>query len=373
MNANRKRNDALNIADFKTDDILSASDDQLLAEVGEDCGRALMLAAEFDAIASPVISRHLGGAINQGDAPTARQPVLLARSRAGAPRTFLQAALARLSESLVAFPRPRMALGALATLLLVAILSPAIYPLLLDHSTDRAMQQPNSTAQNQGTTSRTMLAERPTSDPNDRIEQINRFVNAYDGGDCFFVSSVSVGEHKATLEGFGSTVAPFETLSNEFKRNVGFEAFIRTHRVAPAQCTAVNFLSRARNQRGRMPSLDLGVTALRGGEALTGTVADFGSREVALLLVADDGSVRNLTNMLRTTGNTKSFSVQVQNSGSQRAQPNLLLAIAENRPLDALTRAPLGSADQVFEQLLVEGQRDGRTLSVGARFFTVEK
>jgi hypothetical protein len=374
MNANRKQNEALNIADFKTDDILSASDDQLLAEVGEDRGDPLMLAAEFDAIASPVISRHLGGAINQGDAPTtARQPVLLARSQAGAPWTFLKAALARLSECLVASSRPRMALGALATLLLVAILSPAIYPLLLDNSTDRAVQQPNTTAKNQGSTSRTMPAERPTSDPKDRIDQINRFVNAYDGGDCFFVSSVSVGEHQATLEGFGSTVAPFERLSNEFKRNVGFEAFIRAHRVAPAQCAALNFLSRVRNQRGPVPSLDLSATALRGGETLSGTVADFGSREVALLLVADDGSVRNLTNMLRATGNTESFSVQVQNSGSERAQPNLLLAIAENEALEPLTRAPVGVADQLFARLLVEAQRDGQAFSVGAKFFTVEK
>jgi hypothetical protein len=373
MNANRKRNEALNIADFKTDDILSASDVQLLGEVGEDCGDTLMLAAEFDAIASPVISRHLVGAVNRGDAPTiAAQPVPLAGSRAGAPWPFLQMALARLSGWLATSPRPRMALGAFATILLVAILTPAIYPRLLEHSTDRAAQEPNSAVQNEGRRPRATPAVRPTSDPKDRIDQITRFVNAYDGGDCFFVTPVSIAEHQATLEGYGSTVAPFEKLGNEFKRNIGFEAFIRAHRVAPAQCAAVNFLSRVRNQRDPVPSLDLSATVLRGGEALTGTVADFGS-PLVLLLVADDGSVRNLTNVLRTTGNTKSFSVQVQSSGSERAQPNLLLAIAENKPLDALTRAPLGGADQVFAQLLVEAQRDGQTLSVGAKFFTVEK
>jgi hypothetical protein len=370
MSANQNRNEALNLADFKIDDILTASDDQLLAEVAENCGDPGMLAAEFDAIAFPVISRHIGGAVNQSD--VAGQPVLLAGSRTSASWTFLQAALVRLSEWPVASARSRMALGAFATILLVAILTPAIYP-LLEHSTDRAVQQPNSTAQNLGRTPRAVPAERPTSDPKDRIDQINRFVNAYDGGNCFFVTSVSVAEHQATLEGYGSTVAPFEKLGNEFKRNIGFEAFIHAHRVAPAQCVAVNFLSRVRNQRGPVPSLDLSATALRGGEALTGTVAEFGSREVALLLVADDGSMRNLTNMLRTTANTKSFSIQVQNSGSERAQPNLLIAIAENKPLEALTRTPPGSADQVFAQLLAEAQRDGQAFSVGAKFFTVEK
>ncbi len=374
MNANRKRNDALNVADFKIDDILSTRGDQLLAEVAEDYGDPGVLAAEFDAIAFSVLSQNGERAVGQGDpaAPT-RRPVLFAGSSPGASWVFLQAALVRLSEWTAASLRPRIALGAFATLLLVAILSPALYPLLIEHATDRAALQSDSPARKaepEGRTPRTMPVERPTSDPKDRIDQINRFVNAYDGGDCFFAASVSVAEHQATLEGYGSAVAPFEMFGTEFKRNFGFEAFIRAHRVTPAQCGAVNFLSRMRNQRESVPSLDTGGTTLHSGETLTGTVADFGKRDVALLLVADDGSVRNLTNTLRTTGNTKSFSIPVRKSGSERAEPDLLLAIAASKPLDALT-APLGSAGQVFGRLLAEAERDGQTLSVSAKFFTL--
>jgi hypothetical protein len=377
MNANRKRNEALNIADFKIDDILSTPGDQLLAEVAEDYGDHEALAAEFDAIAVPVLSQHSEGAVGHGDpAAPARRPVLSARSSPGASRAFLQAALVRLSELTGASLRPRFALGALATLLLVAILSPALYPLLIEHATDSAALQPNSPArksESEGRTPRAMPAERSTSDPKDRIDQINRFVDAYDGGDCFFATPVLVAEHQATLEGYGSAVAPFEMLGNEFKRNFGFEAFIRAHRVTPAQCGAVNFLSRMRNQRGRVPRLDVGSTTLHSGETLTGTIADFGNREVALLLVADDGSVRDLTNTLRTTANGRSFSIPVQKSGSERAEPDLLLAIAASKLLDALTRVPLGSADQVFGSLLAEAERDGQMLSVSAKFFTLER
>jgi hypothetical protein len=378
MNANRKRNDALNIADFTIDDILSTPGDQLLAEVAEDYGDHEALAAEFDAIAFPVLSQHSEGVVGHGDpAAPAQRPVPFARSSPGASRAFLQAALVRLSEWTGASLRPRFALGALATLLLVAILSPALYPLLIEHATDSGALQPNSPARKleaEGRTPRAMPAERSTSDPKDRIDQINRFVDAYDGGDCFFATPVLVAEHQATLESYGSAVAPFEKLGNEFKRNFGFEAFIRAHRVTPAQCGAVNFLSRMRNQRGPVPSLDVGGgTTLHSGETLTGTIADFGNREVALLLVANDGSVRNLTNTLRTTGNGRSFSIPVQKSSSERAEPDLLLAIAASKPLDALTRVPLGSADQVFGRVLAEVERDGQAVSVSAKFFTLEQ
>ena len=57
----------------------------------------------------------------------------------------------------------------------------------------------------------------------------------------------------------------------------------------------------------------------------------------------------------------------------ERAEPDLLIAIAASKPLDALTRAPLASAGQVFGRLLAEAEADGQTLSVSAKFFTLDR
>src|SRR5262245_64316729 len=58
----RNGDEALNVADFKIDDILNVPGDQLLAEVAEDFGDPAFLAAQFDSIAlSPVSSRDSGG------------------------------------------------------------------------------------------------------------------------------------------------------------------------------------------------------------------------------------------------------------------------------------------------------------------------
>jgi hypothetical protein len=212
--------------------------------------------------------------------------------------------------------------------------------------------------------------ERPPADPKDRI---NQFVGAYDGGDCFFVAPVTVAEGKATLEGYGSSVAPFEILDYEFKRQNGFEASIGVHQVTPAQCAAVSFLSRSRNLRGPAPRLDISAAALRSGGALTGTVADFGTRNVDLLLVADDGFVHNLTSMLKPMGDTKSFNIRMQKTDAGPAQPQLLIAIVGAKPLEALKPAQLGSAEQVFTQLLAESLQSGQSLNVSAKYFKLEK
>jgi hypothetical protein len=212
--------------------------------------------------------------------------------------------------------------------------------------------------------------ERPSADPKERV---NQFVSTYDGGDCFFVAPVMVAEGKATLEGYGSSVAPFEILDYEFRRQNGFEASIGVHQVTPAQCAAVSFLSRARGQRGPAPRLDISAAALRSGGALTGTIADVGNRNVDLLLVGDDGFVQNLTGMLKPMGDTKSFNVRVQKNDAGPAQPQLLIAITSAKPLEALKPAQLGSAAQVFAQLLAESLQSGQLLNVSAKYFKVEK
>src|SRR5262245_50711134 len=58
MDSKHRSDGALNIADFKIDDILDVPGDQLLAEVAEDFGDPAFLAAQFDSIALPAVSGH---------------------------------------------------------------------------------------------------------------------------------------------------------------------------------------------------------------------------------------------------------------------------------------------------------------------------
>ena len=143
VDSNLKRNEALNVADFKIDDILNVPGDQLLAEVAEDFGDPAFLAAQFDSIAlSPVSSRDSSGVNRRRAAATV--PVQPAAPGAASVRafqrpplwSFFRVALATLAEPLVVPLRRRIFL-ACATLLLVAVLTPGIYPLVVNRPAER--------------------------------------------------------------------------------------------------------------------------------------------------------------------------------------------------------------------------------------------
>jgi serine/threonine-protein kinase len=215
-----------------------------------------------------------------------------------------------------------------------------------------------------------MKPERPSSDPRQRIID---FVNAYDGGDCFFITPEAVDDGKANIDGLGNSVAPFEVLDYEFRRHNGFEASIGVHQVMPEQCPAISFLYQTRQQRGAAPRLDLFSTGLKDG-AVKGSVSDSGERTVELLLVGDDGYVRNLTNLLKSDGTVKTFGMTLTRTNPGPPRPQLLMAVGLSKPLAALKLPPDGAlAEQVFTQVLAEAAQAGQLVSVSARYFMLEK
>jgi serine/threonine protein kinase len=215
---------------------------------------------------------------------------------------------------------------------------------------------------------------RPSAPPPvNRTEKIKQYVEQYDGGECFFITPIAVGETRATIEGLGASVEPFSTLDTAFKRDNGFEADITLRQVTQPQCPAITFLGRLRAERARAPRLDIDKVSLRNGETLTGLVDRFGSRNIELLLVSDGGTVQNVSQQLKQGTDAKTFGIAMQGDGTPGSQPQLLVAVASPRPLDALKAARPVAADQFFPAVLNEAARTGQTLGVTARYFKLER
>jgi hypothetical protein len=138
------------------------------------------------------------------------------------------------------------------------------------------------------------------------------------------------------------------------------------------QCPAITFLGRLRAQRSSAPQLEISETSLRSGQNLIGNIDGYGNRHIELLLISDDGSVHNLSRLVKTTTDGKTFNLRLQLAGSSGAQPQMLIAVASAQPLNSLQLNQPGDAGQVFPAALNEVARANQTLSASARYFKLE-
>jgi serine/threonine-protein kinase len=211
-----------------------------------------------------------------------------------------------------------------------------------------------------------------TAPPPPDVEKIRQFVEQYDGGECFFITPVGIGETAATLEGLGASPRPFETFDAAFRREQGFEPSIGLRQVTLAQCPAITFVSGLRSERTHAPRLQIDSVRLRNGDTLSGTIEGFGNRNVELLLVSEGGLVQNVSQWLRPGIGATTFSFGTRREALSGSQPQLLVAIATPKPFESLRPSSAGEAAQFFTAVLAEGARTRQVVSATARYFKLE-
>lgn len=214
----------------------------------------------------------------------------------------------------------------------------------------RAQQVPDS-AQSQLPASASSPGAMQPVDP--AVRRIGSFLNSYDGGDCFLIVPLKIAEGDTRMEVYGGSRAPFAALDAEFTRENGFRAGMSRYQVTDAQCGAVNFVRRLRNQSGIARRLDIRPETLASGR-LSGT-GGFSSENLELLLVGADGSVEKLRSLLRPSGQT--------------AQPQLLMAIVSDLPIEALNPAVLDKADTLFSVIFAETQQVSNMVNASVKYF----
>jgi class 3 adenylate cyclase/serine/threonine protein kinase len=219
----------------------------------------------------------------------------------------------------------------------------------------------------------TPVPQNPADTPN-RGDVARRFVEQYEGGDCFFIVPVAVTGTGAYLEGFGSSTKPFDVFDKAFSKAQGFDADIGIRLISPPQCPAVTFLNKLRASRSRAPKISLGSVKIRPGETLVGTIENFANRGVELLLVTDNGLVQNVSYALQPGTDSLSFAIPMAQAkqGAGGSAPQLVMAVSSPKVADSLRQPRETPADQFFFQALSEAQRSNMTLNASARYFTVE-
>jgi serine/threonine-protein kinase len=218
----------------------------------------------------------------------------------------------------------------------------------------------------------------------ERVGEIEKFIEQYDGGECFFITTVAATERSARIEGYGASLAPFQILDDAFRRVNGFEADIGLWQVTAAQCPAVNFLNKVRSGKRGLPRFQSFASEVRGGAEVTGTVTDYVGRPLALLIVDDAGRVRNVSRALSPRKGKPcvgacplvepediSFTLRMDPVATG-PRPRLLIAVASAEPLSLSLDLDEG-ADTLFERLQTQAASRGQTLGAAAKYINVSK
>ena len=117
---------------------------------------------------------------------------------------------------------------------------------------------------------------------------------------------------------------------------------------------------------------------MRSNGYVSGFVADFGNRNVELLMVDHEGIVLSLTSLLKGDGDPRSFTIGLKREDAGAPKLQLIFALVTNKPLEALKPAQpgsmeVGTADQVFARVLDEGLKAGLSINVSVKSFSLEK
>jgi serine/threonine-protein kinase len=204
-----------------------------------------------------------------------------------------------------------------------------------------------------------------------RLQAITKMINQFDGGDCVFARPIVLADQSPAIEGFGLSTAPFRSLDQAFEQANGYEADIGVRQVAAAQCPAVTFLGQLRNTPAAPLKIELAASSLRVGQPLTGTISGADGREVSVVTVADDGSVRVIPTT-RSRDDALTFSSRASAElGDGKLQ--FVLAVAAPKVLPGLRPGQAGAAGKLFPQILNEAERNGQTIAAAAQSFKVDK
>jgi hypothetical protein len=206
-----------------------------------------------------------------------------------------------------------------------------------------------------------------SSPPRNETERLRKYIEDFKGGDCFFVLPVAVSSNAAVVEGFGAASPPFDAFGKAFKRDLGFDASVGVRQVTQAQCPAIRFLGQVGANQARAPRINLRTTDAKAGDPLEGTIENFANRVVELLLVSETGDVQNVSYALKPGLDSLAFAVPMPRGG-----PQLLMAIATPRVLDALRQPRPVPADTFFLQALGQAQRDNVIMTTTARYIALK-
>ena len=211
------------------------------------------------------------------------------------------------------------------------------------------------------------------SDSIDSVADRVSWLRDYRGGDCFYATVTSATDKAIEIEGFGTSVAPFEQLLGAFQAKFNVEPDVSVRLIDPAQCEITNFLRALNATAAKRPKLVLDRTSVPNGAAISGTLEAVSGVRGSVLLIDNKGMAFNLDKRVTVQSGKAAFSIPISLGATDQAAgkkvPQIILAITGDVDLKAAELPEPKAAGAALSAILAEIKASGSAFSATAKYF----
>lgn len=194
---------------------------------------------------------------------------------------------------------------------------------------------------------------------------------------CTFVSVADARAEGFVLDGFTTDPKNLDGFVDSWAAHTSLTPTLNTHTITPGQCATIDFAHRHQTTDSDPLGLSLEKPAevVKSGDTVTGKVDGLEGRSVTLFLFSEAGGATNLKPW--TTENpdgTVSFAFDLTLQKGAPPAPQLLVAVASDKPLPTLDQVPAGVTSETLVPFLEQQfAQAGVTPALGISYFRLER
>lgn len=192
--------------------------------------------------------------------------------------------------------------------------------------------------------------------PDAQVERIINYVRYYDADPCLYLKPLDVTNRTASVVAMSRSADAVKAFEEDFRDVNGFDAVVRSVPVPAEHCEAVAFLHRLDSSFDPAVNVSVARPRLRPGESVNLVVSGAAGRSVNLFVIDENGSLRNLSSLLKTVGLDVSLNARLDEAGKGQPANKLLLAVVSSQPLpDLPATAPRTALDAIAREIRIRG------------------
>lgn len=193
------------------------------------------------------------------------------------------------------------------------------------------------------------------------------WLSRFDGGPCFLARPLRIASNAVSIEGFGTSVEPFETLDKDFRSTFGFEPSISMRAMNDKQCPVVDFVQDKTGAPSGM-ALTIAKDLVEARDTIEAEISGIKLRHLAVFAVTPEGGITNLTGSARKSAGGVAVKLPARDF---KASDNgyLLWTIASDEALKTLDQKQAKDATEFVKRLEAEARERGARLDMTLKYF----